>query len=455
MIPTGWHFRVASVTFEPVPGYQSISLSSYWRLVRNNRNFRRLWVAQIISETGDWFYMVALYAMLLEFTGSAEVLGIAFLLQVLPQALTGPIAGVINDHFSRKRVMVFTELSRFVIIACVLFVRSARQVWMIYPLLFLETVMWGMFEPARDALIPNIVPEEEILVANTVSSTTWSINLFMGAALGGIFAVWLGRDATIALDALTFIFSAALISSIHIVEPHLAGLAHIRLRDLFNYTPIVDGFRYVTRERRIRTTVLVKAGLGLGGASWVIFPLLGKQVFPVWRPGFTAEKAALAGMSVLMGARGLGSAIGPLLVAPWAQQNWLRLRTGVLVGFFLMAAGYCALAYTGVASLAYAEVIASHFGSAIVWVFSTTLLQLMAEDKFRGRIFSAELACCTTMLAATAYTAGYALDHGVSLRTVILATGVLTSFSWILWGVFGMRLRDPEEIHLSVTASGK
>lgn len=418
MIPTGWHFRVASVTFEPVPGYQSISLSSYWRLVRNNRNFRRLWVAQIISETGDWFYMVALYAMLLEFTGSAEVLGIAFLLQVLPQALTGPIAGVINDHFSRKRVMVFTELSRFVIIACVLFVRSARQVWMIYPLLFLETVMWGMFEPARDA-------------------------------------VWLGRDATIALDALTFIFSAALISSIHIVEPHLAGLAHIRLRDLFNYTPIVDGFRYVTRERRIRTTVLVKAGLGLGGASWVIFPLLGKQVFPVWRPGFTAEKAALAGMSVLMGARGLGSAIGPLLVAPWAQQNWLRLRTGVLVGFFLMAAGYCALAYTGVASLAYAEVIASHFGSAIVWVFSTTLLQLMAEDKFRGRIFSAELACCTTMLAATAYTAGYALDHGVSLRTVILATGVLTSFSWILWGVFGMRLRDPEEIHLSVTASGK
>ena len=72
----------------------SISFASYFRLVRGNANFRRLWIAQIVSETGDWFYMVALYAMLLEFTGSAQVLGFAFVLQVLPQALTGPLAGV-------------------------------------------------------------------------------------------------------------------------------------------------------------------------------------------------------------------------------------------------------------------------------------------------------------------------------------------------------------------------
>src|SRR4051812_43646438 len=118
-------------------------MRSYWRLVRTNRNFRRLWFAQIVSETGDWFYMVALYAMLLEFTGHAEVLGFAFVLQVLPQAITGPFAGVINDHFSRKRVMIFTDIARFLIIGCVLFIRSASQVWIIYPLLFTETIMWG------------------------------------------------------------------------------------------------------------------------------------------------------------------------------------------------------------------------------------------------------------------------------------------------------------------------
>ena len=138
-----------------------ITLASYWRLLRGNRNFRRLWLAQVISETGDWFYMVALYAMLLEFTGRAEVLGLAFALQVLPQALTGPVAGVINDRVSRKRVMIATDLARFVIIALILVVRSPSMLWLVYVLLVSETVMWGLFEPARNAVLPNIVAEED------------------------------------------------------------------------------------------------------------------------------------------------------------------------------------------------------------------------------------------------------------------------------------------------------
>src|SRR5881275_2673953 len=95
---------------------QRISIASYVRLLRSNRNFRRLWLAQMISETGDWFYMVTLYAMLLEFTGKAATLGIAFALQVAPQALTGPISGVINDRLPRRSVMIATDLARFFII---------------------------------------------------------------------------------------------------------------------------------------------------------------------------------------------------------------------------------------------------------------------------------------------------------------------------------------------------
>lgn len=422
-----------------MPSHRSISLRSYWQLVRHNRNFRRLWLAQIVSETGDWFYMVALYAMLLEFTGRAEVLGIAFVLQVLPQALTGPFAGVINDHFSRKRVMIFTDLARFVIIGCVLFVRSAATVWMIYPLLFIETVMWGMFEPARNAVLPNIVPEEDVLVANTVASTTWSMNLFIGAALGGVAAVWLGRDATIVLDMLTFLVSAWLVSRMQFDEPHLSGLEGVRLREAVNFTPISDGFRYIARQPRMMTTVLVKAGVGLSGASWVIFPILGKAVFPVYRPGFSAEKAALAGMSALMVARGVGSAFGPLVMAPWTQHHAGRLRLGIFVGFFLSAAGYGALAFTHSYPVAYAEVVIANAGGAIGWVFSTTLLQLMSDDRFRGRIFSAELACATIMMATTSFLAGYALDRGVALKYVLLAMGTLVGLAWVLWGLVGLR----------------
>src|SRR5579859_1569247 len=269
---------------------QSISLSSYLKLLRGNANFRRLWMAQIISEVGDWFYMVALYSMLLEFTGRAELLGIAFVLQVTPQALTSPIAGVINDRLRRQRVMIFSDLARAVIVSCMLLVRSPQMIWLVYPLLVLETVMWGLFEPARNAVVPNIVGSEEIIVANTLSSTTWSLNFFLGSALGGAVAAFLGRDTVFVLNGLSFVGSAFLISRMRFNEPHTESLAPLRWRDLINYSPMIEGVRYVRQQARLATAVFVKAGLGVTGASWIIFPILGKYIFPVTGHGIDPER---------------------------------------------------------------------------------------------------------------------------------------------------------------------
>jgi len=417
---------------------QRISLGSYWRLVRGNANFRRLWTAQIVSEIGDWFYMVSLYAMLLEFTGKAESVAMAFVLQVLPQALVGPFAGVINDRISRRKVMIFTDVARAVIVACVLFVRAPAMVWLVYPLLFLETLMWGLFEPARTAVIPNIVEKDETLVANTLASSTWSVNLFLGAALGGAAAVWLGRDAVFALDAASFLFSAFMISRMRFMEPHTEARGPARLRDFFDHSDVVEGVRYV-RGNRLSSALVVKGALGVTGASWVIFPVLGKAVFPVTGEGITPEQGVLLGISLLMGARGLGTLLGPLVMAPWAGQRTERLRLGIVFGFVLYGLGYVALGHIASAPVAYATVIFSHMGGALVWVFSTTLLQLLTDDRFRGRVFAAELAFCTVMLAVSAQAAGYAIDHGVDVRTVSLFTGVVTLAAGALWAVFGAR----------------
>jgi MFS family permease len=421
-----------------------ITLATYWRLLRRNRNFRRLWLAQVISETGDWFYMVALYAMLLEFTGKASVLGLAFALQVLPQALTGPVAGVINDRVSRKQVMIASDVARCLIIALILLVRSPAMVWMVYPLLAAETVMWGLFEPARNAVIPNIVEKEEVLAANTLSSTTWSMNLFLGSALGGAAVVWLGRDAVYALDAGSFLVSAALIAGMRFVEPHMEAMPPVRLRDLVDFSPMLAGIRYVRGEARLLATIFVKAGLGATGASWVIFPILGATDFRVTGQGIDAKQGALLGMSFLMGARGLGSLVGPLVGARWAGQQMGRLRAGVLAGFLLYGAGYLTLAGWRWWPAAYTVVILSHMGGAMVWVFSTTILQLMSEDKFRGRVFAAELGFCTTMLAVTAFAAGWLLDGGVCIGMLLAATAGMTLLAAALWAWFGMRAgKDP------------
>jgi MFS family permease len=210
---------------EPEHGATSISLASYARLIRRNRNFRRLWLAQIVSEIGDWFYTLSIYTLLLQLTGHAGSVALALVLQVLPQTLVGPTAGVVNDRIKRKYVMIAADLVRFVIVLAMLLVRSRSMVWLVYPLLVAETTMAAFFEPARSAVIPNISEAGEVLVANTLSSATWSVNLLIGASVGGVVAAFLGRDAAFILNALSFLTSAVLIRGMRFAEPHAEAAA--------------------------------------------------------------------------------------------------------------------------------------------------------------------------------------------------------------------------------------
>ena len=149
---------------QPERSLSTVSLSSYLRLLRGNRNFRRLWMAQIVSELGDWFYTLSIYTLLLQLTGRASSVALALVLQVLPQTFVGPLAGVVNDRLRRKHVMIAADLVRFAVVLAMLLVRSRSMVWMVYPLLLAETIMAAFFEPARNAVIPNIAAKEEILM---------------------------------------------------------------------------------------------------------------------------------------------------------------------------------------------------------------------------------------------------------------------------------------------------
>ena len=412
---------------------RKIGVANYLRLLRENRNFRRLWAAQIVSELGDWFYTLAIYSLLLELTGKASSVAFAFVLQVLPQTFITPTTGVVNDRVRRKLVMISADLARVGIVLCMLFVRSPGTVWIIYPLLFLETIMAAFFEPARTSVIPNICRGDDVILANTLSSTTWSLNLALGAAIGGIVGAFFGRDVVFVLNALSFAASAWLISGMKFLEPHTDHLEPLRAKDLVDLSPILDGIRYVRSDARLTAMLLVKAGQWMIGPSWILFTVMGKQYFPVRMHGLSPERSAVLGMSVLLGARGLGALLGPLLTAGWGGRSERRLRLGILWGFVATAAGYTLLGFSKTLFLACACAVLSHMGGTTVWVFSTTLLQLNTEDKFRGRVFAAELGLCMFTLAVGAYLAGRFLDAGYPAPHVATATGLLTLIPAGLW----------------------
>jgi predicted MFS family arabinose efflux permease len=426
----------------------SVSLQAYWQLVRQNQNFRRLWLAQIVSEIGDWFYTLAIYNLLLQLTGRASSVAVALVLQVLPQTLVGPIAGVVNDRIRRRRVMIAADLARAVIVFSMLLARSRSTLWLVYPLLLLESVMWAFFEPARTAVIPSVTTDEDLILANTLSSATWSFNLVVGAALGGFVLVLLGSSALFVLNSLSFLVSALFISRMRFNEPHALPSARLRARDLYDYSAIGDGIRYVRRDPRLFVTLFVKTGLATMGVSWVLFTVMGERVFPLHWYGLEPERSAVLGMSILLAARGIGAIVGPLFSARWAGHSQNRLRLGILFGFLALALGYGSLGAVGSLWVACLWVIVAHCGGSTVWVFSTTLLQLNTDDKFRGRVFSAELGLSMVTLAVGAYLTGFFLDRGIAPRTVATATGLIMLLPAALWA-WAMQLGKPAKVAVS------
>jgi hypothetical protein len=161
------------------------------------------------------------------------------------------------------------------------------------------------------------------------------------------------------------------------------------------------------------------------GPSWVIFTVMGAGEFAFHGRRIDAAGGAMLGMSVLLGGRGIGAMVGPLIAARWAGHSDRRLSVGILLGYLTVALGYVVLGVSRSVWMAAGCAMLAHAGGSTVWVFSTTLLQLHSEDRFRGRVFSADLGLGSLSFAITAFICGRFLDAGVSARTVATGTGML------------------------------
>ena len=169
------------------------------------------------------------------------------------------------------------------------------------------------------------------------------------------------------------------------------------------------------------------------GSNWVILPILGDRVFPVGVPSNAARHDPSLAMSVLMGARGVGALLGPFISGALAAGKPERQRIGIVFGYLAAAAGYLALGSAPNTWVAFGAVVFAHAGGSTIWVFSTTLLQSLTEDKYRGRVFSAELGLMMVAISVTSYLAGMCVDLGVSPKTVAAWTGVSMLIPAIAW----------------------
>jgi predicted MFS family arabinose efflux permease len=403
--------------------------AGYIELLRGNRSFRQVWLGQVVSQMGDWFDTIALYTIILNLTGSGRDVGLLLVARFLPSFFVGSLSGVIADRFSRRSIMIISDVLRAVVVLGFLFVRRADQLWIIYFLTVLQLALSTFFEPAKTAIIPSIVSDRELVAANAISSVTWSAMLTIGAAIGGVVTGWFGTDVAFILDALTYLLSAALIASVRIPKRPPREKSKLTVGRALGITQTLEGARYVMRRPRVLALLLVKPAWGLGGGILTLLAVFGEKIFPV-------GKSAATGIGVLFAARGIGTAVGPIVARRISGEGKHRMQVSIGVAFLIGGAFYMAFGWASSFVVALLVLGLAHTGGSILWVFSTVLLQRGVEDDFRGRVFAAELALLTLTMAISNYATGELLDRfGLSARTVAIWIGALFILPGVAWFV--------------------
>ena len=192
-------------------GAEAPAAAGYFGVLRTNRDFRQLWLGQVVSQLGDWFDTIALFTLVLRLTGSGRAVGLVLVARFLPSVVLGPLSGVLADRFNRRHIMIVSDVARALVVLGFLFVRSPDQLWLVYVLTVLQLAFSAFFEPARSAALPSIVAPRDLVAANSISAVTWSAMLTLGAAVGGPVTDWFGTDAAFVIDSLTYLVSAVLV----------------------------------------------------------------------------------------------------------------------------------------------------------------------------------------------------------------------------------------------------
>lgn len=417
-----------------MPG--SFSIRRLAGVLRDNRDFRTLYAANAVSQLGDWFNVVALFSLLLEVTGRGEAVAYALLTRFVPAFLAGPAAGVLADRVSRRAILVVSDVLRAALVLCLLFVRRPDQVWIAYLVVTAHSVVGAFFEPAQQAMLPNLVSEADYPLAATLENSLWAATLAVGSALGGVALALVGRDAAFVCDAASFLGSAALLGrlppgfakrsdrqAIEVLEE--AREPGSQIANLLGVRDLDEGVRYVARHRRVRALLAVKASFGLTlGGVLVLLAYFGEKVF---------AHGNGAGIAVLWTARGIGSFAGPFAAFRIAGTDDRGLRRGISGAFALLTICYVGFAVSPAIGYAAVALAAANAGGSILWTSGSTLLQRLVPDAVRGRVAAAEMGGFMLTLSASTLSTGMLLDRGVPPRALMAACGLVALLPLAYW----------------------
>ncbi|HXB71623.1 MAG TPA: MFS transporter [Candidatus Acidoferrales bacterium] len=425
-------------------------MTGVFALLRRNRNYRCTWMGQVVSEIGDYFNNIAVFALVMEKSSSGLVVSGVMLSRAIPAVLAGPVAGVLLDRMDRKRIMIASDLVRAVVaLAFVLTIHQPRP-WLLYVLSAGLMFASPFFSAGRAAILPTIATDEELHTANSLTQTTQSATVTVGTLLAGYSTARLGYQWAFIINSLSFVFSAWAIWQIAVPE----GFRARRLvtdaganaapgtaasGTAMHGTAMHDfreGLAYMWSVPLMIGIAMISVGWAMGGgAAQILFALFGEQVF----------HRGAAGIGAIWGFAGIGLMLGGAtghLVGRHA--DFAGYKRAVTISYVVHGVTYMLFSQVESYTAALVCMMFSRVGMAVTSVLNNSQLLRHTPDQFRGRVFSTLESLRWSVMIVSMAAAGIASQFA-SPRTIGLVAGAfgsLTAVAWA-WMDWSGRLPDP------------
>jgi MFS family permease len=400
----------------------------YLVLLRRNPDFARLWLAQVISLTGDWFTTIVLSALVVRYSPGSEGLAISLLLlsRFVPPMLISPFAGVLVDRFNRQQLLIWSNVLRAGIVLCFLpALYNPDLLWTVYTLSILQFVLSSVFEPGQSALIPNLTRFEDLVEANSLVSITWSVMLALGAILGGVVATQFGPVIALLCNTITYLAAAGFIWSIrgYVYDPRRRQTAD---RDQ-PQTGIIDGLRYLRRAPEVASALMVKGGSSIGNVD-ALMTIFATQLFVLGTDGQLS-------LGIMYSSFGLGAIVGVLLLNRINDGTVPFMRRLIVIGFIWGLLGWLIMGVAGSLVVVCLGLLVRAMGGSANWTYSTVIIQKTAPDAYLGRVFSLDMMLFYLATVISTFVHGGLVDLvGVAnVRYVALGTAIPAMLPLIAW----------------------
>ena len=402
-------------------------MADFLELLRDNRNYRYTWLAQVVSEIGDYFNNIAVFALVMQTSGSGLIVSGVMLSRAIPAVLAGPIAGVLLDRLDRKRIMIASDLIRAAVAAGFIFTVHQPRPWLLYLLSGLLMFASPFFTSGRTAILPTIATADQLHTANSLTQTTQWGTLTAGTMIAGWSAARLGYEWAFVINSLSFLFSAAAICTLKVEGPGFRArrdqASDAVVRPWHEYR---EGLRYMRSTPLILGIGLLSAGWAVGGgAAQILFALFGEQVFGRGARGI-GEIWGFAGIGLLMGGA-LGHIVG-------RRAGFRGYKHAVTVSYLVHGLAYVVFSVATQYALALVFICLSRVGMALSSVLNYSQLLRHTPDGFRGRVFSTVESLRWAVMIVSMAAAGICSQY-FSARAIGVVAGLLGSVTALAWGV--------------------